>query len=108
MDAYILHRMVVAGFQGGMIFEAKALEKIHQASRGIPRLINILCHKSLLVSYGQGIRHVNLANVLLAISDTEDAQLSHTRHPWWRRFVASVAALSLVSLTSYMLAIHSL
>lgn len=106
MDAYILHRMVVAGFQGGMIFDPRALEKIHQASRGIPRLVNILCHKALLVCYGQGVRSVGVTNVQMAISDTEDTQLSNTRQHWWKRFVASFAAVALVSLSSYMFAIH--
>jgi MSHA biogenesis protein MshM len=106
MDAYILHRMVVAGFHGGMIFEPKALEKIFQASRGIPRLINILCHKSLMVSYGQGTRSVGLENVLMAVSDTEDTQLANLRGHWWRRFVASVATMALVSVSSYMFMAH--
>lgn len=106
MDAYILHRMVVAGFHGGMIFDPRALEKIFQASRGIPRLINILCHKALMVSYGQGTRSVGLANVLMAVSDTEDTQLHNQRGHWWRRFVASVATVSLVSVSSYMFMVH--
>ena len=89
-----------------MIFDAKALEKLHQASRGIPRLINILCHKSLLVSYGQGTRSVGVANVQMAISDTEDTQLSNTRQHWWKRYVASVATIALVSLSSFMFAMH--
>lgn len=107
MDAYILHRMVVAGFQGGMIFEPKALEKIYQSSHGIPRLINILCNKSLMVSYGQGARSVSVANVQMAVSDTEDTQLTHLRHPWWKRFVASVAAVALVSVSSFMFVMHA-
>jgi MSHA biogenesis protein MshM len=98
--------MVVAGFHGGMIFEPKALEKIFEASRGIPRLINVLCHKALMVSYGQGTRSVGLANVLMAVSDTEDTQLNSLRGHWWRRFVASVATLALVSLSSFMLMVH--
>ena len=106
MDAYILHRMVVAGFHGGMIFEPKALDKIYEASRGIPRLINILCHKSLMVSYGQGTRSVGTANVLMAVSDTEDTQLSNMRGHWWRRFVASMATMAIVSVSSYMLIVH--
>lgn len=106
MDAYIMHRMVVAGFNGGMIFEPRALEKIYQASRGIPRLINILCHKALMVSYGQGVRSVSLPNVQMAVSDTDDTQLNSQPSYWWKRFVASCAALALVSLSSYMLVVH--
>lgn len=103
MDAYIMHRLVVAGYHGGMIFEAKALEKLLQASRGIPRLINILCHKALMVAYGQGQRAVSLAFMQMAIRDTEDAQLSPRRGHWWQRFVAGLAlAAVLVSISSYV------
>lgn len=100
MEAYIVHRLVVAGYHGGMIFEPKALDKLEVASRGIPRLINILCHKSLMVTYGQGGRSVTADNMLMAISDTEDAQLSGPRTHWWKRFVAGAAALTLISLSS--------
>jgi len=101
MQAYILHRLVIAGFQQGMIFDENAQQRIFSASRGIPRLINILCHKSLLVAYGQGTHHINEDMVRLAISDTEDTQLS-SRMPWWRRLVAGYAvaafAVSVMSL----------
>lgn len=103
MHAYIMHRMVVAGFRGGMLFDESALERIYIASRGIPRLINILCHKSLMVTYGQGARSVNQDAVLLSIRDTEDTQLTYKRHGWWRKMTASVAAVAiLVSLGSYV------
>jgi MSHA biogenesis protein MshM len=103
MDAYIMHRLVVAGYHGGMVFEAKALEKLLQASRGIPRLINILCHKALMVAYGQGQRAVSLAFMQMAIRDTEDAQLSARRGHWWQRFVAGFAlAAVLISVSSYV------
>ena len=103
MDAYIMHRLVVAGYNGGMLFEAKALEKLFQASRGIPRLINILCHKSLMVAYGQGQRSVTLAFTQMAIRDTEDTQLNSSRHHWWQRVVAGFAlAAVLISLSSFV------
>ncbi len=104
MDAYIMHRLVVAGYQGGMIFEQKALEKLETASRGIPRLINILCHKSLMVTYGKGARSVSYENMMMAISDTEDTQLSSNRSSWWRRFVAAFAAVAVVSVSTFMMA----
>jgi MSHA biogenesis protein MshM len=103
MDAYIMHRLVVAGYHGGMLFEAKALEKLLQASRGIPRLINILCHKALMVAYGQGQRSVTLAFTQMAIRDTEDAQLNSPRNHWWQRVVAGFAlAAVLISISSYV------
>jgi len=103
MDAYIVHRLVVAGFIKGMIFDEKALSRLFVASRGIPRLINILCHKALMVAYGQGIHHVDETMIRMAISDTEDTQLSSRRHPWWRRMVATMAAVTiLASVSSYV------
>ena len=103
MIAYIMHRLVVAGYHGGMLFEAGAVEKLHQASRGMPRLINILCHKALMVAYGQGQRSVSLAFMQMAIRDTEDAQLSARRGYWWQRFVAGFAlAAVLISISSYV------
>lgn len=89
LQAYILHRLIVGGYQGGMIFDEKALNKIFVASRGIPRLINILSHKSLLLGYGQGLHQIHEDMVQAAIRDTEDTQLA-VRHPWWRRLVAGV------------------
>jgi len=101
MDAYIMHRLVIAGFNGGMLFDARALERLCQASRGIPRLINILCHKSLMVAYGQGQRKVSLELMNMAIRDTEDAQMNPRRTHWWQRFVAAAAfAALLISVSS--------
>ena len=103
MDAYIMHRLVVAGFQNGNIFDPKALDYLFKASHGIPRLVNILCHKSLLVAYGQGSRVIKDETVKLAISDTEDTQLSAGKPPWWRRLVASFAAIAIIaSLSGYV------
>ena len=99
-----MHRLLVAGHRSGMPFEDRALEKLHAASRGIPRLINILCHKALMVCFGQGVRTVSLEAILMAIRDTEDAQLSMRRAHWWQRFVAAGAAAAvLVTISSAMM-----
>jgi len=100
MDAYIMHRLVVAGFIHGNIFEASALERLHKASKGIPRLINILSHKALMVAFGQGARIITEDMIRLVISDTEDTQLKSSKVPWWRRMVASVAAVAIIASVS--------
>ena len=103
MDTYIIHRLVVAGFTRGMIFDEKALSRLFVASRGIPRLVNILCHKALMVAFGQGAHHIDETMIRMAISDTEDTQLSRRRSPWWRRMVATFAAIAvLASVSGYM------
>jgi MSHA biogenesis protein MshM len=71
--AYINYRLYVAGYTGGSLFDDAAIEAIYRSSRGIPRLINILCHKAMMSAYGKGMMAVGLPEVMLASSDTEDA-----------------------------------
>lgn len=73
MQAYINHRLVVAGYQGGNLFNHQSLGQLYKASRGIPRLINILSHKSLMVAYGRGDRAIEKLHVASAVKDTCDA-----------------------------------
>ena len=77
MEDYLTHRLGVAGYKGGNLFETHAMSSLFKASRGIPRLINILSHKSMMSAYGQGTKYVDNRNMRAAIKDTEDAQLSH-------------------------------
>ncbi len=79
VTGYVNHRLKVAGHQGGPLFDATALDAVYRSSRGIPRLVNILCHKALMVAYGQGQAVVDLPQVKMASRDTEDAtQLSRS------------------------------
>ena len=51
MDRYINHRLTVSGSMGRPHFTPWALRKIFSASRGIPRIINNLCDKSILSAF---------------------------------------------------------
>ncbi|ABE56622.1 MSHA biogenesis protein MshM [Shewanella denitrificans OS217] len=75
VQAYIQHRLAVAGYQGDALFSDKDIKMLTQASRGIPRLINILAHKCLLLCYSQGEAKVLSRHCIAAIADTQDAQL---------------------------------
>jgi general secretion pathway protein A len=54
---YINHRLRVAGAQEE-IFTRPACELVYRYARGIPRLINIICDRSMLGAYSQGSRKV--------------------------------------------------
>ncbi|MDV6315940.1 ExeA family protein [Idiomarina sp. HP20-50] len=71
---YIAHRMDVADYKGTPIFDWKLIKKLHRSSRGVPRLVNMLCHKMLLLAYGEGRRQLTLRDLDLAVKDTEDTQ----------------------------------
>ncbi|EED32655.1 general secretion pathway protein A [gamma proteobacterium NOR5-3] len=54
-SSYIRHRLHVAGMPAGRELFAPGLVKaIHRQSRGVPRLINLLCDRMLLGAYGRG------------------------------------------------------
>ena len=77
IHAYIRYRLAIAGYQGPELFTAADIKRIARAARGIPRLVNILAHKSLLLCYGQGEKKVRTRHCLAAITDTEDINLQH-------------------------------
>lgn len=48
-EAYVLHRLETAGWRGDPTFNADAFAGIHQYTGGIPRKINVLCDRLLLM-----------------------------------------------------------
>ena len=48
---YIRHRMEVSGLTRELPFDRRALARIHQLSRGVPRRINLLCDRALLGAF---------------------------------------------------------
>lgn len=78
MEMYLCHRLAVAGHTHGNLFTKRAQKLLFKASQGVPRLINILSHKALLVAYGKGLRQIDHAAMRLAIRDTEAAIQSST------------------------------
>lgn len=79
IERYVSHRMGRAGYNGGALFSSAALDDLFDASRGIPRLVNILCHKALMVAYGKGDRTVEREHMRRAIADTEGVELTRRR-----------------------------
>lgn len=73
VSQYLRHRLAQAGYNGQELFAPAALRLITRASGGIPRLLNILAHKSLLAAWGRGEHQVGRRHVLQAIEDTESA-----------------------------------
>lgn len=67
---YVAHRMARAGAAKAAVFSDAAIRKIYAATGGTPRLINLLCHKSLLAAYGGGGATVQPIHVKRAIVDS--------------------------------------
>lgn len=68
---YVRHRMVKAGYSGPEIFSFEACEMIQKATKGTPRIVNVLCHKVLMLLYGQGQYYATPEHIRIAALDTE-------------------------------------
>ncbi|MEQ8315131.1 MAG: AAA family ATPase [Gammaproteobacteria bacterium] len=75
VERYVVHRVATAGYNGPFLFSKRALDYLYRASNGIPRVINILCHKALMVAFGKGERTVQVDHIKNAAEDTEGVEL---------------------------------
>lgn len=73
---YIQHRANIAAQRQTKLFTRGAFKEIYQFSNGIPRMINIVCDRSLLTAFSLNRSHVNTAIVKVAVQE-----LSHRRQP---------------------------
>ena len=71
ISQYIYHRLKVAGSNGEIRFSDDALETIYRYSGGVPRLINMVCDKSLLMAYVMETKEISLAVIERSIQEIE-------------------------------------
>ncbi len=107
MDRYIAHRLTMSGYNGAQLFTRRALKMLYRASGGIPRLVNILCHKALMVAFGKGEHVISPTSVRRAVEDTDGA-LSWRVFPFRRWFLVPVSVLLLISLAVFQIGHGSL
>ncbi|MDD2541019.1 MAG: XrtA-associated ATPase [Desulfuromonadaceae bacterium] len=71
IELYILHRMEKAGDREAAIFFPETIDIIFTYSRGIPRLINIICDFILLAAFAEETRNIDAAMVQDIIGDLD-------------------------------------
>jgi general secretion pathway protein A len=49
LEAYVMHRLSVAGEMGQLAFDDAALDLLQSVSGGVPRLINLICDRALMI-----------------------------------------------------------
>jgi general secretion pathway protein A len=69
--AYIAHRLMVAGSDSRVSFDAGAVREVYKYSRGTPRLINAVCDNALLAGYVTKTNIIDAACVKKAIQQLE-------------------------------------
>lgn len=73
LSLYLQQRMCLAGYKGLPVFQRNAISQLWKATQGVPRLVNIIAAKALLVGYGAGTQQLSARHIGLAIRDTEFA-----------------------------------
>jgi general secretion pathway protein A len=69
-EEYIAHRLVTAGAQDTDIFTQEAITEIYKYSKGVPRLINVVCHNALISGLVYETHKITRKIALEAISDS--------------------------------------
>jgi len=71
VQQYIQFRLTKAGYNGNLLFPDNVIKLIHANTQGIPRLINIISHKALMLAYGQNKRQITKELIKKAVIDTD-------------------------------------
>jgi general secretion pathway protein A len=56
---FINYRLRVAGYEREELFTADAIKEVASRSKGIPRLINIICDNALLIAYATSVKKIS-------------------------------------------------
>jgi general secretion pathway protein A len=67
LEAYVVHRMSIAGELSQVGFEEAALDLIHKSSGGVPRLINLICDRALMAGAQADTRVITAAMINTAV-----------------------------------------
>jgi MSHA biogenesis protein MshM len=89
---YLQHRLATAAASDAtdlQIFQPAAAQAIANYSGGVPRLVNVLAHKCLMLAYGENEHRVASRHVALAAADTPGVQRPL---PWWRRWLGGAGS----------------
>ncbi|MDO9308797.1 MAG: AAA family ATPase [Deltaproteobacteria bacterium] len=98
--SYIRRRMEVAGETGGVSFSLFAIRWIYLYTRGVPRMINILCDRALLVAYGDEKRRISSGIVTRAIREILNVPQRRYLKFVFSAIVAMIVLITILSMFS--------
>jgi general secretion pathway protein A len=93
---YIEHRIATAGGRTETIFAPGSYGLIYRTSRGIPRRINAICDRALLVAYGKDLRTVDRCLVRAAVRDIGPGYLTEAGTAGANRIACGIIVAALL------------
>src|SRR5687767_5385948 len=99
VEAYIAHRLSVARGSSSLRFEPEALDTVHTYTGGVPRVINLLCDRTLMLGAQLGVGVISPDIIVEAARGMWLRRPKPAAGRWWTRiprWVAAIAAVLLV------------
>jgi len=93
---YLRHRWRVAGGQK-FPFDAKAVQRMHQRSGGVPRLLNVIAERALLAGYARDATAIDARLVDAAANEVLPPAAKQRWWPWLAA-AASIVAIALLAM----------
>jgi general secretion pathway protein A len=93
-NAYVRHRLTVAGGEGKVGFTADALRDVHRLTGGVPRLINLVCDRVLLAGYVRNVRSISAEMVRQAAAEVTDERPGRS-FEWHHGLIATALTVGL-------------
>jgi general secretion pathway protein A len=97
LDGYVAHRLIVARSSTAIYFNTEAMDLLHALSRGVPRSVNLLCDRALMLCARERIHEVGpdairRAGQALDMTAEDPVAVPQRR---WRPSLATALALAL-------------
>ncbi len=96
---YVRHRLrVSAGADRDHVFSDAAMRETFRRSRGVPRVVNLLCDRALLAGFGDGAQRIETTHVARAARETGVGTSPESRRAWPRRaaWIAASAGIGVL------------
>ena len=77
---YVRHRLERAGWLGDPAFDPGVLRQVHVFSRGIPRLINLVCNRLLLRGFSLELHHLSVDDARSVVAELHEEGLAPPEH----------------------------
>ena len=92
---YIKKRLKIAGAVHPNYFSPNAVRAIHRYSKGIPRLINVLCDNALLLGYATDQKVIGKSMIREVIRDLEAFSIGRRKKYLWVGLLLATASILL-------------
>ncbi|MGD2053227.1 MAG: AAA family ATPase [Gammaproteobacteria bacterium] len=103
LKAYITHRLAIAG-SNIQLFDEKTLKRLYQLSKGIPRIINIICDRALLGAYVENKNRIDIVTLNNAAREVfGEASHDNNTKTRWPAMAAAVAGVAAVAMATYLI-----